>query len=273
MTNTDNAPPPVPIDLSIDDDESNWASLDTTSVLLAGGQSQTVTLTIQVPSDAQAGTTYSVLVWANESVPPFPQASVWAYVDLQSATALQVTNIQTGNQTTVGLSAILTSGGAPLSGKTVAFKLDGHWIGEATTDQGGLALLQYTVSQPPLSQVLLAYFNGTQYYEASSGSGYVNITWTATYLEVGNATGRWGDTTELRARLVASPGGGFVMARKVYFSVNGTFVGTAYTDRLGNASLFFNDTVEPSTVAWNASFDGDPYAGDSSNASNFTSEP
>ncbi|HKZ59756.1 MAG TPA: right-handed parallel beta-helix repeat-containing protein, partial [Candidatus Thermoplasmatota archaeon] len=271
VTNTDNAPPPVPIDLSIDDDESNWASLDTTSVLLAGGQSQTVTLTIQVPSDAQAGTTYSVLVWANESVPPFPQASVWAYVDLQSATALQVTNIQTGNQTTVGLSAILTSGGAPLGGKTVAFKLDGNWIGEAATDQGGLALLQYTVSQPPLSQVLLVYFNGTQYYEASSGSGYVNITWTATYLEVGNTTGRWGDTTELRARLVASPGGGFVMARKVYFSVNGTLVGTAYTDRLGNASLFFNDTVEPSTVAWNASFDGDPYAGDSSNASNFTS--
>jgi len=271
VTNTDTGPPMVGIDLSVDDDQESWASLSTSHVDLDGGQYQDVTLTVDVPQGASAGTTYDVKVWANSSFPPFPQDSVWAYVDIQDETALSVTDITTPNNTAVWLTATLTDGEGAVEGETVAFKLDGEWVGEDATDASGVATVQVTVAQPPISQALEAFFNGSQYLLASSDSGYVNITWTESLLEAPDATGRWGDPAELTVRLLSSPAGAALGGRTVHFTLDGTYLGKAPTGWDGYATWFFEDTIEPGTVTWNASFDGDSYTGESSNTSDFTS--
>jgi hypothetical protein len=271
VTNTDGGGAPQPITLSIDSDERAWASLSTTSFTLAHGAHQDVTLTIIVPGGASVGYTYDVKVWANETLYPSPTASVQAFIDLQSTTTTTASIFSTGNNTTVPLSGILFSGGQPVSGKTIAFKLNGHWVGEATTNAGGLAVLSYTVSQPPLDQALEAHFNGTQYLVASTGYGAVNITWTASMLQAPDAQGRWGDPSSLTVRLLTTPAGYPAAGRPIYFSLAGSFQGMGYTDRDGNASWVFPDAVAPGTIAWNASFDEDPYTGNSANTSNFTS--
>ena len=80
----------------------------------------------------------------------------------------------------VKLSATLTSGGSPLSGKTITFTINGAVMGSASTNKSGVATLTGVslagISAGTYSGAITASFAGDTNYGASSGSADLTIT-------------------------------------------------------------------------------------------------
>ena len=97
-------------------------------------------------------------------------ADVTPFVIAQEDTALALTIEGKGSQTT--LRAVLSDGdsGAGIAGRSIAFFADGEAIGEAVTDDAGVA----TLAPPPRyrggNRTYEARFDGDRYYLASTGS-------------------------------------------------------------------------------------------------------
>ena len=82
-----------------------------------------------------------------------------------------------GGTTTV--SAVLTSGGNPVSGKTINFSLNGNSVGSATTNGAGTATLSGAslagISAGSYPAGVQASFAGDSVYAAGSGTGALNV--------------------------------------------------------------------------------------------------
>jgi hypothetical protein len=93
-----------------------------------------------------------------------------------SVNAASASGIYGGNTT---LSAVLTSGGNPVSGKTIAFTLNGNPVGSAATDGTGTATLPGVslvgINAGSYPAVIQASFAGDSVYAASSGSATLNV--------------------------------------------------------------------------------------------------
>ena len=80
---------------------------------------------------------------------------------------------------TTTLSAALTSGGNPVSGKTVSFSLNGNPVGSATTNGGGTATLPGAslagINAGSYPAGVQASFAGDSVYAASSGTAALNV--------------------------------------------------------------------------------------------------
>lgn len=267
------AGPPTLLQIVKTSDENSWGSLSGSAANLAYGQSASFTLTVTPADWATLGTQYDIRLGLQIGLPPFTEVdSVMAYVDILTHSDIEVQNLTAANNSEVDLTARLLWDGSGQSGYTLAFKLDGHWIGEAETDYDGYAVLAWTVSYPPASQPLLVYFNGTSTVAPSVGDGTVHINITETRIWMTSSEARWGDTVTLTVRLVGYPDEAFLIGRWIYIGVDGETQGRVMTDGHGLASWSFEDAFDVETVDWNASFDGDEWAVWSANASTFDSQ-
>jgi hypothetical protein len=94
---------------------------------------------------------------------------------------------------TTTLSAVLTSGGNPVSGKTINFTLNGNPVGNATTNGSGTASLSGVsltgINAGSYPGAIQASFAGDSVYAASSGSSTLNVSPLDVSVVVGVARG------------------------------------------------------------------------------------
>ena len=94
---------------------------------------------------------------------------------------------------TTTLSAVLTSGGNPVSGKTINFSLNGNPVGSATTNGAGTATLPGVslvgINAGSYPAAVQASFAGDSVYAASSGTGTLNVSPLDVSARVGIAKG------------------------------------------------------------------------------------
>jgi len=175
-----------------------------------------------------------------------------------ASSELTVPNVTGRIGETVNLAARLTSSGAGVQGKTVAFSLAGSPVGEAITDSSGWALLPYTIPHGPGSGVrnIEASFAGDASFAPSSAEGWLSVFRTHTSAYAIDRSGRAGDLCYLRGYLYRQTDRGWIGGRSLAFSVDGSQVGTAVTDIEGRAVLPYmvpEDTApgpRPIGVSW-----------------------
>ena len=159
----------------------------------------------------------------------------------QAATAITVTNLNGAAGQTVTLRATLTSGGAGLSGKSIAFTVNGTAFGIAVTNSSGVTTKAYTISSGLSvgSHPITAFFAGDSGHATSSGSGTLTISKANTALAVAPVTGTAGSSTTLTATLTRTTNNAGISRATLTFKVDGTTVGTALTNSSGVASLSY----------------------------------
>ena len=140
---------------------------------------------------------------------------------------------------TEDLTATLTSGGSPLSGKIINFTLNSTRIGGAVTDNSGVATL-HNISLAGASvgtyvNAIGAMFAGDADYNENSGSADVTVNKANTSLSVDPASGALGGTVSLAAVLLL--GDYAVSGVSISFTLNGVYMGSATADDSGIATL------------------------------------
>jgi hypothetical protein len=151
-----------------------------------------------------------------------------------------------GSGGTVTLEATLkrSTGSAPLSGKTVEFKVDSVSIGTATTDSSGLASKVHTVAPGTStgSHPTNASFAGDVLYNSSTKNSTLTVK-IATTLVVPNQTGTAGNNVTLSATLTRNTDGAAISGATVTFQLDDgegwTTLGTGTTDASGGATLVY----------------------------------
>lgn len=127
-----------------------------------------------------------------------------------------------GSGGSVTLEATLkrTTGSAPLSGKTVEFKVDSVSIGTATTDGNGLASKVHTVAPGTStgSHPTNASFGGDALYNASTKNSTLTVK-LATTLVVPNQSGAPGTNVTLSATLTRNTDGAAIAGVTVTFAI------------------------------------------------------
>ena len=159
-------------------------------------------------------------------------------------TSLAVAASSGASGQTVTLKALLRrkADGTAISGKMVAFTVDGTPVGAAVTDGTGFAVLPYAIPAGAAlgSHPITASFAEDGTYAASMGQGTLTVK-SVTALSVPDVSGTYLASVKLSAFLTA--GGSAAPGRTVTFLVDGTAVGTAVTDATGTASLPYTLTA------------------------------
>ncbi|MGE5353298.1 MAG: Ig-like domain repeat protein [Acidobacteriota bacterium] len=158
-----------------------------------------------------------------------------------ASTSLVVTNVTGTYGGTVTLEATLTSGEYTLTGRTISFKLNGAFVGNASTGTNGVATLQgvslSAINAGTYNGIIEAYFAASGNYSSSTGYGNLTVKQAPTTTVVQKATGSFNGKANLTARLTASLTGNALSGRTLYFRLNGLDKGSAVTDNDGVASL------------------------------------
>jgi alpha-tubulin suppressor-like RCC1 family protein len=159
------------------------------------------------------------------------------------------------------LKAYLTWGPShfPRSGKAVSFRVGGTQVGSATTNEGGRAMLAYTVpeGEGAGARPLAAEWAGDGGYRASAGSATLEVDRAPSYLWLASRSAQYGKPTYLRAYLRRLPDYAWLPGQRVRFSLNGVSLGTETTDAGGRASYLYQVTVPVGDHGMAAAFDGD----------------
>lgn len=164
--------------------------------------------------------------------------------------------------TTIQLRATLTSAtdGLPIAGRTIAFYVQGSWIGAAVTAAGtGAAEIAYTVpdSIGDTTALIEARFASDGQYASSTGTATLTITPTATTLFTLDRDGVITRNIFLRAYLRRAVDNAWIVGREISFSVGGTPTGAAWTDGAGRATLEWLITSGDPIRTIEATFGGD----------------
>jgi VCBS repeat-containing protein len=175
----------------------------------------------------------------------------------KAATALAVQPASGTFGGTAALSATLTSGGNPVVGKSVAFKLNGTSAGSATTDASGVAsiatasLAGINVGTYPagLNSGVRADFAGDGSLASSTAGNTLTVAQAAATMKVtinGGTPGpvAYGSMITLTGNLTPNLSG-----ETITFDINGTVVGSAVTSGGGVANLSVNLASFPALVA------------------------
>jgi hypothetical protein len=114
--------------------------------------------------------------------------------------------------------------------------VDGVTVGTAVTNSYGIASLNYTIPSTMSlgAHIITATFAGTTRYNASSGTGTLQVKANTT-LVVSSVRGPRGTTVTLQATLRRASNGVPLSSKTVTFKVDGVVVGTAVTDLNGIA--------------------------------------
>ena len=141
---------------------------------------------------------------------------------------------------TVSFAATLTSAGAPVSGKTVAFTF-GTLTRQATTDGAGRASVTLVLAQQPGAYTLTASFAGDQSFAESGAAAPYTIVKRGTTLTLAPAaaTAVTGADTGLKATLLDSAGQPLLQKTVVFVvaGAGGTQTVTGFTNNAGQAAL------------------------------------
>ena len=141
------------------------------------------------------------------------------------------------------LTATLTSAasGLGVAGQTVDFKLDGTFVGSATTDGDGVATLAGIPNDDPLGTnpgaVVASFAGSTNYIAAADASGDLVVVASASILGDVGGTASFGGTATLVATLVDLNTTEPIADASITFTLDGIDVGTATTDVAGIATL------------------------------------
>ncbi|MGB9978824.1 Ig-like domain repeat protein [Methanobacterium sp.] len=154
-------------------------------------------------------------------------------------TSMAVNNVSTYNGKTVSLNASLTDqNGDPVTGKNITFKINEADVGTETTNDEGVATLNYTVTQTEGNYSITTDFAGDYVYVASTGTGNLKINVINTNIIVNDVKSLNGKIVNLKANLTdvnRNP----VAGKRVTFSLNGNTVGTAVTGANGIAIVSY----------------------------------
>ena len=157
-----------------------------------------------------------------------------------SKTALAVAASSGAYGQTVTLTATLTrpTDGAPFSGYTVGFSVNGVKVGTAVTNPAGVAGLGYLVPNVFAlgAHPVKAAFADSLGDLPSSGAAVLTVAKAGTSLTVPAASGVRGTTVTLTASLRRATDGAVIGNRAVMFTVDGKAVGTGITNASGTAA-------------------------------------
>ena len=124
------------------------------------------------------------------------KVDIGAFEIQQASTSLKVSDRTGVYGGTISVSATLTSNGASLSGKTIAFVLEGRSLGTAVTNSSGTATLN-SVSLGSLgagdyANAVNATFKTTGSYLGSNGTGNLDVNQASLTVTANNVTARAG---------------------------------------------------------------------------------
>jgi hypothetical protein len=157
---------------------------------------------------------------------------------VNSQTTLTVTNVTGTLQSSVNLSATLTSVGMGVAGETVHFLIDGTDVGTATTNNSGGATLPYLLQDPLTagSHKLVAQFQTDGVYNsATSNNGTLTVNLIKPTIQVNSFTAEYKEQITLKA--FATPAGAGIAGHTVKFLFDGIAVGSVLTASDGSAKL------------------------------------
>jgi hypothetical protein len=141
---------------------------------------------------------------------------------------------------TVALTATLTRNldSAPVTGKTVSFKVDGTAVGSGVTDAAGVATTNYlvVVGSGTGARTIEGAFAGDVVYGASTDTGTLTVDAADTTTVADDVTGKIHEDVNLSATVTRVSDSGPVVGGTVNFSVDGTFVGGGATNASGVAT-------------------------------------
>ncbi len=157
-------------------------------------------------------------------------------------------------------SRLLGLNGAALSGKTLAFNVNGNAVGSAITDGKGFATLIYLIPQSLGSGVksVIVSYEGDSNYSPGLKSSRLTVIPISDVIGLGPITAKAGKFMYAGARL-ASTLGVSIAGRNLDFSLDGSAIGTLVTDGTGSARLHYPIPQEKIAGAHTltASFAGD----------------
>ncbi len=182
------------------------------------------------------------------------------FTTLQTGTTLSSANLSVqagdGLSLRVRLKSAINLDGVP--GQSITFKVDGVFLGTATTDVNGIATFPYAVPQLSVgAHTVDTAFIGTAQYSGSASSGVMMSSTSNTQLATDEITGAVGTTINLTAILKRATDGGYLLGRTVTFRVDGVVVGSVQTSVSGLASFSYTLNLTAGKHKITTSFAGD----------------
>ncbi|HYF92747.1 MAG TPA: Ig-like domain repeat protein, partial [Symbiobacteriaceae bacterium] len=167
----------------------------------------------------------------------------------QATGALSVSDTSGMLGAAVTLSATLTPN---VTGKTVAFTVDGAVVGSGTTDAAGVASVNYTIANSVGTHSISADFAGDADISMASGTGTLTVTQAAGIMIADDKTAPFMGSVTLTATLTPA-----LTGKTIDFLVDGVAVGSGTTNAGGAASVAYAVTGSAGIHIITAAFAGD----------------
>jgi hypothetical protein len=249
-----------------------WKTHDHSTMGVATGSAVVVSTSVDVPSNVEVGP--STLVVVANGIPSIPVS-----VDVTAATTLTNSGPTTDEYSDpVTVSATLTSGGSggsPVAGKTITFKLNGTETCTGVTNTSGVASCSITPLETPGTYTLAESFAGDTSYLASSASVPFTVNKEnslTTY--TGVTTSDYHDAFVASATLKDKDDNSIILSGKTVVFVLGAGTGTETCSAVTNSAAVASCTLTPieaagSSYTLSATFAGDTFVLGSSASTTF----
>jgi len=225
-------------------------------------------LDYNIPADAAVGPHPVAAEFAGDGA--YNPSSASGTLTVMSETTTTVANVSGKPGKTVQLGATLTANntGNGVPGKDIAFTVDGSAVGSGTTNDSGVATVNYVVPDGAVTREIGATFAGDADYHPSQGTGTLTVEKADTTLWTVDRTGVVdGQVIFRQYDLRRTTDNADLAGKTITFKVDGTVVGTAVTNAGGDSSLSWIITDGPVTRTITVEFAGDDnYNGSSANA-------
>ncbi|ADZ09827.1 conserved repeat domain protein [Methanobacterium lacus] len=162
--------------------------------------------------------------------------------------------------------------GNPISGKDLVFYVNGSNVGSATTNNEGVAIFNYQISENPGIYTVNATLLNDPLYQDSTGLGTLTVNHLDTKITVTNVTGKHGEKTNLTA-VLKDVNGNPLSGKTVTFSIGNNVIGTATTDATGTATLSYTITQTIGSYTITANFQKDDIYSSSTGTGTLTVNP
>ena len=261
------------VDQAIQTAKADRATTSRTSAraATAGGTISTVSLDPNDYRTVWATSEYAAHGYLGHATACGARGSVSSTSKPNGVVAVNVAAVSGSVGQTVTLSANLTNDqtGANISGETLYFQVDGNDGDTATTDGNGNAYLNYTIPEIGTgSHTITVSFAGDSSYNPGSGSNTLTVSAASSAFIPQNVAGTIGGSTTLEAYLYRTSDFASIVGRTVYFTVDGSAVGSAVTDGGGLAAVAY---ALPASLSRGTHSIGFTFAGDGDyNASSST---
>lgn len=192
----------------------------------------------------------------------------------QTASNVDIVTGKVGQTVTLRATLYRIGDNLSLNNRTVTFKVAGNVVGTATTDNDGVATINYPIPDSLSSGhvSITVQFAGSPDYEASNSTGTLFITPSDTAISVFPRQSKAGKTVTLLARL--RRGSAPISGRTLTFKLGDAIVGAAVTGSDGLAAI---DYVVPYSLTGKVTltviFAGDSLYNPSSNTGSLTIIP